>query len=120
MLSMGSYYIVTVNSYCEHLTDIPLHRASTESSCDCFFTKIDLSNSNITCLLHNDVRFNVEEKVIVVSPDLQQQGCLLLQCLLQVSCGHQRSAIQFHNNVTIFDTTSGGKDRNEKKSFYFT
>lgn len=67
------------------------------------------------CLLHDNIRLNVKEKVIVVPPDFQQQGCLLLQRPLQVSRGHQRSAIQFHNNVTIFDTTSGDKERDEAR-----
>lgn len=49
--------------------------------------------SNVNRLLHDNIRFNIKEKVIIVPPDFQQEGCLLLQCPLQVSSGQQRSAI---------------------------
>lgn len=63
------------------------------------------------CLLHDHIRFDVKQQVVVVPSDLQQKGRLFLQRPLQVSCSHQRFAVQFHYDVTISDTTSGDGER---------
>lgn len=57
-------------------------------------------------LLHDDVRFDVEQKVVVVPADLQQEGRLFLQRPLQVSGAHQRPAVQFDDDVAVFDASS--------------
>lgn len=57
-------------------------------------------------LLHKDIRLDVEQQVIIVPTHLQQQGCLILQCPLQVGGARQRLAIQLDDDVAILEASS--------------
>lgn len=126
---MDSFYFVAINSQLPKYQEMcALNKNSTAPVQSfhhwiCSSTKAGWSNSATLCfnlLLHDNIRFNVKQKVIIVPPDLQQEGCLLLQGPLQVGRGHQRSAVKFHNNVTIFDTTSGDRQRDKDKLLNFS
>lgn len=56
--------------------------------------------------LHDDVRLDVEEQVVVATAHLQQQGRVSVERLLQVTGAHQRLSVQLDDDVTVTDAPS--------------
>ena len=69
------------------------------------------SSRSVSPSLHDDVRLDVEQEVVVTTAHLQEEGRLLQQRLLQVGGVHQRAPVQLHDDVTVPDPASGQKGK---------
>lgn len=69
--------------------------------------------------MHDDVRLDVEEQVVVATAHLQQQGRLLHQRLFEVRGRQEGHAVQLHDDVTVSDAAPEIGRKSSSSAFHF-